>query len=106
MPPLDPTNYCCNTPARLQARDVPEARWWKTSIKNPALNARHPGIETGFNKSGKLPSGQQHTPENIVDSQQPLSPLTASSPNLVRKVQTGKSGHTQMAAAIYTMEDK
>eukprot|EP00983_Pelagomonas_calceolata_P048711 1141182-Pelagomonas_calceolata.AAC.1 len=37
-------------------------------------------------KFKKLPSDQQHTPEDIVQSQQPLLPLTASSPNLVQKV--------------------
>eukprot|EP00983_Pelagomonas_calceolata_P080690 1155250-Pelagomonas_calceolata.AAC.4 len=38
----------------------------------------------------KLPSDQQHTLENIVQSQQPILPPTASSPNLVRKVQNWK----------------
>eukprot|EP00983_Pelagomonas_calceolata_P050380 1141949-Pelagomonas_calceolata.AAC.5 len=43
----------------------------------------------------KLPSDQQQIPKNITQNQQTLSPLIASSPN-----RTGKSGHTQMDAAI------
>eukprot|EP00983_Pelagomonas_calceolata_P042860 1138685-Pelagomonas_calceolata.AAC.1 len=39
------------------ARDIPEARWWKVTISiDPVLNSRHPDIETGFKKFGKLPS--------------------------------------------------
>eukprot|EP00983_Pelagomonas_calceolata_P087634 1156999-Pelagomonas_calceolata.AAC.2 len=73
------------------ARHIPEARWWKTIISNdPVLNPRHPGIETGIQKFEKLPSDQQHTPMNNVQSQQPLSPLSAPDPNLVPKVQNWK----------------
>eukprot|EP00983_Pelagomonas_calceolata_P017667 555444-Pelagomonas_calceolata.AAC.1 len=64
-------------------QQIPEARWWKTTISNdPVLNHKHPGIETGFKTFEKLPSDQQHTPKNIVQSHQPLLPPTASSPNL------------------------
>eukprot|EP00983_Pelagomonas_calceolata_P105258 1159113-Pelagomonas_calceolata.AAC.16 len=82
-----------NAPAWLTdlARHIPEARWWKPTISNdPILNPRHPGIETGFKKFEKLPSDQQHTKKNAFQSQQPLLPPTASSPNLIRKVQNWK----------------
>eukprot|EP00983_Pelagomonas_calceolata_P007481 243806-Pelagomonas_calceolata.AAC.2 len=86
------------------AQDVPEAHWWKTSIKNdPFLDAKHPGIEADFKKLKKLPSDQQHIPKDIVQNHQLLSALTASSPNLVLKVQSWKSGSTQMAAVIFTV---
>eukprot|EP00983_Pelagomonas_calceolata_P027212 855314-Pelagomonas_calceolata.AAC.1 len=89
------------------ARVVPEASWWKTTSSNdPVLNPRHPDIETGFKEFEKLPSGQQHVPKSIIQNQQPLSPLAASCPSLVRKVQNWKEWHTQMAAAISTLEIK
>eukprot|EP00983_Pelagomonas_calceolata_P117469 1160419-Pelagomonas_calceolata.AAC.4 len=73
------------------ARDIPEARWWKTPISNDTvLNARRPDIETGLKKFEKLPSDQQQIPKNIIQNQQPLLPLAASSPNLVREVQDWK----------------
>eukprot|EP00983_Pelagomonas_calceolata_P004722 155099-Pelagomonas_calceolata.AAC.1 len=81
-----------NNPAWLSdlAQQIPEAQW-KKSIKNdPVLNARHPSIETGFKLLEKLPSDQQQTPKNIIQSQQTLLPLPLSSPDLVQKVQNWK----------------
>eukprot|EP00983_Pelagomonas_calceolata_P119829 1160642-Pelagomonas_calceolata.AAC.9 len=73
------------------AQDIPEASRWKRTISNdPVLNAKYPDIKTGFKKFEKRPSDQQHIPKDIVQKQQSLSPLTASSPNLVRKVQNWK----------------
>eukprot|EP00983_Pelagomonas_calceolata_P066576 1149103-Pelagomonas_calceolata.AAC.2 len=92
------------------ARDIPEARWWKTTISNdPVLNPRHPGIETGFKKFEKLPSHQQHSPKNIVQSQEPGGPscrLPRLAQSWSEKARIGKNGHTQMEAAKYTLEDK
>eukprot|EP00983_Pelagomonas_calceolata_P024702 778075-Pelagomonas_calceolata.AAC.2 len=82
-----------NNPAWLTkpARDIPTASWRKTTISNdPLLNARHPDIKTGLKDFEKLPSDRQHAPKNIIQNQQPLSPLTASSPNLVQKDQNWK----------------
>eukprot|EP00983_Pelagomonas_calceolata_P120334 1160696-Pelagomonas_calceolata.AAC.1 len=68
-------------------QDIREARWLERTISNdPILNPRHPEIETGFNKFKKLPSAHQQTSHSTMQSQQTFSPLTSSSPYLVRKV--------------------
>ena len=69
------------------ANDIPEA-WWKhkTIGNDPILNARHPNIETGYNKFEKLPSANQHTTRHTEHTQEVPSPPDQSSWGLVHEV--------------------
>eukprot|EP00983_Pelagomonas_calceolata_P115998 1160258-Pelagomonas_calceolata.AAC.7 len=88
------------------ARYIPQASWQKTSFRNdPDLNARHPDIETGFNKFEKPPLNQQFIPKNIIQPNIPCCRLPHLAQTWSLKFRIGKSGHTQMAAANSTLEN-
>ena len=63
----------------------------KTIGNDPILNARHPNIETGYNKFEKLPSAHQHIARPIENTQEVPPPPDQSSWGLVRKVKDWKA---------------
>eukprot|EP00983_Pelagomonas_calceolata_P050553 1142024-Pelagomonas_calceolata.AAC.2 len=90
-----------------RAQDIPGAHWWKTSIDNdPILNARNPDNEARFKKYEKLLSDLQHTPKNIVQSNDPSCHKPRLAQIWVAKLKTGKSGHTRIAAAVHVKNKK
>eukprot|EP00983_Pelagomonas_calceolata_P122489 1160913-Pelagomonas_calceolata.AAC.9 len=98
-----------NNPAWLTklARDSPETRWRITTISNdPVLNARHQYIEANFKKFEKYYPLTNSTPlRTLTKANNPSRRLPHLAQTWSSKFRTGKSGYTQIPAAIYTLED-